>query len=78
MKVISQDAPMPQVRAVRVEIELDDGTVKIWKGEDAVQYAKLIDNVLGLHQVRTGIALPIPRPSMEYRVPGAGVNPQKE
>lgn len=73
MKLVDEQtsaAPLP--KAARVEIELDDGTVMIWKGEDAVKYVTLVNDVLHLYQMNTGTQLHVPEPSQKFRLPGAG------
>jgi hypothetical protein len=59
----------PSLRMVRVEIELDDGTVEIWSGEDAIHWAKVVNEVLALHQLRTGTLLNIPKPTKVLKLP---------
>lgn len=67
-----QPAPAPQLKVARIEIELDDGTILLWKGEDAIKYVKTVDDVLLYHQARTGSALDFPAPTRKFRAPGAG------
>jgi len=79
MKLVdTQPATTSQPKVARVEIELDDGTVMIWKGEAALQYVKLIDNILALHQIRAGSNMSLPDPTLRLRSPGAGGQPSKD
>lgn len=69
LKVVSdrpQECPA-QPRMVRLEIQFDDGTVKLWTGENALRWEELTR--------LTGQDLPAP--NRTFRLPGAGVKPGK-
>lgn len=67
----------PEPRVARVEVELEDGLIKVWSGKDALEYVKVVDSVLVLHQLRTNTQLAIPHPTRTFRLPGAGGSHRK-
>ena len=76
--VKKEPATEPGVKVARIEIELEDGIVKVWAGEDALKWIDVIDGVLTLHQCRTGTMLNVPKPTRVFRLPGAGVKAGKK
>ena len=73
VKLVPESLP----KVARIEIELEDGTVKQWTGKDALGYVTMLDNVVILHQLRTGERLVLLEPTRTFRLPGAGAKTRR-
>lgn len=63
LKVVRSEPSVPTALTARVEIEYNDGSVRVWAGEDALAF---------IAAVTTLPYYPVPEPTKTLKVPRAG------